>query len=384
MYDLKAYGEMMSDRVRMDAYAEALRRAVKPGCVVLDIGTGTGIFAMLACRFGARRVYAVEPNNVIEVARIVAAANGYAERIEFIQRLTTGIDLPERADVVVADLRGVLPCFYNNISTMIDARDRHLADGGVLIPQQDTLWVAVIEAPGLYREKIGAWDECGLDFDWTAARRMALNQWMRGTVLPEQLLLDAQCWATLDYRTVADHNARGNVSWTVVRAGTAHGLCVWFDAELAPGVGFSNAPETEGTIHGRAYFPLEFPVDLAPEDTVTVTLQAHRIGEDYVWIWRTLIQSPETVKADFRQSTFYGAPQVTAKLHKRDPNHAPVLDDTGRSDRLILSLMDGINTIDEIARQAADQFPQTFKSPEHALERVRDLSQLYDTGIQNQ
>ena len=61
MFTLRNYGEMIDDAVRMDAYVAALRRVVKPGDVVLDIGTGTGIFAVLAARLGARRVFAVEP-----------------------------------------------------------------------------------------------------------------------------------------------------------------------------------------------------------------------------------------------------------------------------------------------------------------------------------
>ena len=48
MYSIMGYGEMIADSVRMDAYVRALRRAVKPGSVVLDIGTGTGIFAVVA------------------------------------------------------------------------------------------------------------------------------------------------------------------------------------------------------------------------------------------------------------------------------------------------------------------------------------------------
>src|SRR5438128_356977 len=115
MYSISDYSSMIADRLRLDAYSEALRRAIKPGVVVLDIGTGTGIFALLACRFGARKVYAVEPDDAIEVAREVAAANRYQQRIEFIQELSTRVALPERADVIVSDIRGVLPLLKHHL-----------------------------------------------------------------------------------------------------------------------------------------------------------------------------------------------------------------------------------------------------------------------------
>src|SRR5687768_12813489 len=109
MYSISSYGKMIADSIRTQAYASAIGRAIKPDSVVLDIGTGIGIFAMLACQFGARRVYAIEPDDAIQVARETAAANGFADRIEFIQGLSTRIALPERVDVIVSDLRGVLP-----------------------------------------------------------------------------------------------------------------------------------------------------------------------------------------------------------------------------------------------------------------------------------
>ena len=103
MYSLAGYGQMIEDRVRLDAYARALRKTVRPGSVVLEIGTGPGIFAVLACQLGARRVYAIEPTPIIQVAREIAAANGCADRIEFIEDLSTRVTLPIQADVIVSD-----------------------------------------------------------------------------------------------------------------------------------------------------------------------------------------------------------------------------------------------------------------------------------------
>ncbi len=62
MYSIRQYGSMYLHASRMIAYSSALGRFINPNSVVLDIGTGTGIFALLACQYGAWHVYAVEPD----------------------------------------------------------------------------------------------------------------------------------------------------------------------------------------------------------------------------------------------------------------------------------------------------------------------------------
>src|SRR5262245_32729841 len=173
MYSVSSYGFMIADSARMDAYAEALRRAVKPDSVVLDIGAGTGIFSLLACRFGARKVYAIEPDDTIRVACEIAAANGYSDRIEFIQKLSTEVTLPELADVLISDMRGLLPFLGRHISNVADARERLLKPGGTLIGRRDDIWAAIVEAEETYNEYLGPWEK--YDLDMTAARRIVTN-----------------------------------------------------------------------------------------------------------------------------------------------------------------------------------------------------------------
>jgi protein arginine N-methyltransferase 1 len=380
MYSIAGYGKMIADRRRMDAYEWALRWAIKPGSVVLDIGTGTGIFALLACRLGAGRVYAVEPSDAMQVAREIAAANGCADHIRFIQDRSTRVSLPEQAQVIVSDLRGVLPCFEHHLTSIADARRRLLAPGGVLIPRCDTLWAAVVEAPELYRQMEAPWEDNRFGLTMQVARRIAINTWCKARVAPEQLLVEARCWATLDYTTLESPDVHAEVNWTAERAGTAHGMCIWFDATLADGIGFSNAPGSPELIYGHVFFPWAAPVALAVGDGISATLRADLVDDNYVWGWDTRVLDqgdPGRIKADFKQSTFFGVPLSPAQLRKRAAGHVPVLDEDGQIDRQVLAMMDGKLSLGEIAQRIVDLFPARFAVWREALTRVGELSKKY-------
>lgn len=243
-YSLFAYGGMIgaSSKVRVEAYAAALREAITPNeSVVVEIGSGAGFFALLAAKFGARHVYAIEPNEAINIARELAAANGMTERITFIQEMSTNVTLPERANVMVSDIRGALPWLGEHIPSIVDARKRLLALGAVQIPQQDTVWVAMVTAPKLYAAHVAPWDDNPYGLDLRAASLRVSNFYRKGAVKPKQLLVEPRCWATLDYQTITSPHAKGKVSWTIDKGGTAHGLSMWFDTVLVGQIGYSNA-----------------------------------------------------------------------------------------------------------------------------------------------
>ena len=312
MYSLHFYGKMIADAVRMNAYAAALRHTVKPDSVVMDLGSGPGVFALLACKLGARRVYAVEPDNVIGLAREVAAANDCADRIQFFENLSTEITLDEPASIIVSDLRGVLPWFQQHIPSIIDARKRLLARAGVLIPRRDILWAAVVEAPDQYEELLAPWQNNRFELDLSAGARLITNTWRKTRIRPEQFLVEPVCWTTIDYYEVDSPDIQATISWRAARKGTAHGVVVWFDSELVGGIGFSNHPAAPETIYGNGFFPFSEPVEVMQTDRITLQLAAKMVGDDYVWRWET-----EFPKTSFKQSTFFGAPLSLEQLKKQ-------------------------------------------------------------------
>ena len=385
MYSISDYGDMIADKVRMDPYAFALKAAIGPNSVVLDIGTGTGIHALLACKFGARKVYAIEPNGAIHLARELAQVNGFAERIEFIQDVSTHVTLPERADVIVSDLRGVLPLYGGHIPSIIDARQRHLAPGGILIPKRDTVRVALVEAVKVYNELIKPWDyPYGLVME--EAKQIVLNSWIEentDTFRKRDLLMEPRIWTVLDYITIENPDVgSSNLIQKSTRDGTAHGLLLWFDGEIADRIYIFNGPQADkvAEVYGCGFFPLLEPVTLVKGDTITLDIRADLIGGQYIWRWHTRIQSgdnPQEIKADFKQSTSFDSAMNAESIAMHASNRQPTLGEGGEIDLFILGRMNGRTTLDKIAQQVQKRFPARFKAPPEALIYVYNLSQQY-------
>jgi len=128
------HARMLHDDRRTNDYITALQRAVRPGDVVLDLGTGSGVLAIAAARAGARHVYAVEASDIADVAERVFAANGVQDRVTLIRGWSRDAELPEPADLLVAEVIGNEPLEEEILETTLDARRRLLKPGGRMIP----------------------------------------------------------------------------------------------------------------------------------------------------------------------------------------------------------------------------------------------------------
>ena len=301
-YDPYDEGRLIVQPIRLRGYDcgssphRSLRRRPFAGQSVrgpwswMDISTGPGIMAVLACQLGAGRVYAIEPGEVIQVAREVAAENQCGEKIVFFEDLSTQVTIPVLADVIVSDLRGALPLLEGHIPSIIDARQRFLSPGGTLIGRKDRIWTAVVDSPKVQAKIVDAWDRNSLGQDLGAARRRVLNEFRRAEVTPGQLLTAPKLWATLDYTTIESPDVRGTLQWKAERDGTGHGMLVWFEMELADGVAFSSGPASPDSIYGSAFLPWLEPVPLAEGQNVCADLEARLLEKDYFWRWTTQVE----------------------------------------------------------------------------------------------
>jgi type I protein arginine methyltransferase len=369
MYSVSAYGAMIADRIRIRAYAEALRRVITPDSVVVDLGAGPGLFALLACRYGARRVYAIEPADIIQVAREIAAANGLADRIEFIQAMSTDVTLAERADVIVSDIGGVMPWFEHHLPSIADARQRLLAAGGTLIPSADRVWAAVVEAPEQYAQLTAAWDDCGFGFDMGPARRLAVNTFKSADLTADRLLTPIQTWAMVDYMTVADWSVQSGTRWTASRSGIGHGFLLGLERTLIEGISLNNAPGAasagDNSIYSTIFLPWETPVPLSAGDDIEAEFRASLVGGEYIWCWNTDVRAgarTSAPKARFSQSTMLETALSPSTLRKASAAYRPSLTDKGRRARFVLDAMNQGLPLGEIASRLSREFGDTSGS----------------------
>jgi predicted RNA methylase len=101
-------GQCMADADRAQAFERAIREVVRPGMSVLDIGTGSGLLAMMAARAGAGHVLAIERDPVIaDVARRNIEENGFHRQVHVINGDASQWRLPMNPrpfDVAIIDL----------------------------------------------------------------------------------------------------------------------------------------------------------------------------------------------------------------------------------------------------------------------------------------
>lgn len=248
-----AYYQMLADTVRMDAFRKAIFEAVSPGDTVIDLGAGLGILGFWALQAGAAKIYCIEKTESIELARRIAQANGLEDRVVFMQQLSTEVELPERADVLVSETLGPFGVDENLLPFIIDARDRLLKPGGRMIPQGITLMAAPAHAPEAY-QKLDFWRRFS-DLDLSPAFELFSSKIFVEHIPTEALLGEPAELAQIDLRTVEEPQVMARHYFAMERGATLHGVAGWFVADLGAGIELTNAPGAPQTHWKQAFLP---------------------------------------------------------------------------------------------------------------------------------
>lgn len=240
---------MLADMARNDAFNAALEKAVTPDSVVLDIGTGSGLLAMMAARAGAKRVIAVEAHPLIAgTAREIIAQNKYDDRISVIAKRSTEVDpaseMPALADVVVAEVLDAGLIGEGMLPTSRDALKRLAKPGAKIIPASAQIVAQIVTLPqqrlvnplrSLNGFDLSAFDKFR---NRSAHGNVRLDHELHGTlseVLPVQ---------RVDFAAPPDWTRPHTLEWSapVTKAGTAQALVFWFELWLDEAIMLSTGP----------------------------------------------------------------------------------------------------------------------------------------------
>jgi protein arginine N-methyltransferase 3 len=136
---------MLKDKTRTLAYRDFIleNKEMFEGKIVLDVGCGTGILCLFAAQAGAKQVIGVDAADIIDKAKIIVKTNKYDHIITFVKSKIEEAVLPvEKVDIIISEWMGYFLLFESMLPSVLFARDKWLVQGGLVLPNQATMFIA--------------------------------------------------------------------------------------------------------------------------------------------------------------------------------------------------------------------------------------------------
>lgn len=370
--DMLDHRDMLLDRIRMNAYRQAIQATVREGDVVADLGTGTGIMAFFAVQAGAKKVYAIEKEAIISVAAKLAESNGMLDRIVFIKGSCDQVDLPEPVDVIISEFIGVFALEENLLPHIIYGH-RFLKAGGSLVPAWLDLYLTPVESQELWDTTVGLWgkDFYGLDFSSMQSEGFS-NRYVINCLGKIRRMAAESPLAHLDFYTLREIPATFTMRIPLESTGTMHGYVGYFKVGLDPQTVLSTSPAEPPTHWKQTFFPLPEPVEVQAGDILECEITAFHSGMP-CWRWDTKIIRRNQQHIEFSQHNW----QLSREQMIMSKNQfVPSLALKGEIQKLILDSCNGRRTTTEIAQIIQEIYPEQYKDLGEAL--TATISTLHD------
>jgi protein arginine N-methyltransferase 1 len=227
---------MLKDVVRTKSYQNVITQnsfLIKDK-IVLDVGAGTGILSLFCAKAGAKHVYAIECSQMADMAKEIVKANGYSDVITVIKGKVEEIELPvPKVDVIISEWMGYFLLFENMLNTVLYARDKWLADDGVVLPDKASLHLTAIEDAEYKEDKIEFWNNV-YGFDMSCIKKQAMMEPLVDTVDANQIVTNCQLLKTMDISKMMAGDASFTVPFKLVaeRNDYIHALVAYFNVSF--------------------------------------------------------------------------------------------------------------------------------------------------------
>lgn len=273
---------MIADADRNGAYAEAIARAA-PGRHVLDIGSGSGLLAMMAARSGAAHVATCEMQPVIAaVAKRAVERNALQDQIDVwsakSDQLTVGEHIPQRAQVLVTETFSSGLLSEHVLPTVEDAFARLLEPDAVVIPRRAAAMGYLVGGRILEDHFFAAaWDGLELsEFDFLAPAKLGMHL----DRVPHDVLSDPFEIFGFDLTDPPFPAERRPFVVEATTEGRCIGVAQWIRLELDAQSAYENPPNADAGANGwmHVIYPFIRPVDVKPGDLVPL-LAGHNRAE---------------------------------------------------------------------------------------------------------
>jgi type I protein arginine methyltransferase len=270
----KGQAPLIDDLKRNRAFYNALKKHVTPGSSVVDIGAGTGLWSIAAARLGARRVLAIERDELlIPVIRNLVKENRVEDRVEVAHGLSNDIAPAGKFDIVISETIGNQVFDELIVPNMIDARKRFLKPGGVLIPSS----VALAVAPAIFKKNKRA--PAGVPIEYGYFESLNVNMpIILGDKSRLKILSPACELIRVDLAKVKKPPELNDLTakWQIKDATGMNCFAVWGNMTLAEGI-------TLTTYETSSWSPIIYMIKPFKERTGELELKFSLLTKNYYW-----------------------------------------------------------------------------------------------------
>ncbi|XP_047483687.1 protein arginine N-methyltransferase 1-like [Penaeus chinensis] len=272
--------EMLSDRVRTESYRDAILKnaALFKGKRVLDLGCGTSILSMFSAKAGAN-VTGVDMSDVIYKAMDIVKENNLEDVIKLHKGKLEDLEFEHKFDYIVSEWMGYFLLFEGMLDSVLYARDKHLAEGGLLLPNRCTMHLVGMEDEEAFHKYVSFWDDV-YGFKMTCMKGDVVKEANTDIIKEEKIITSSDTILDLDLMTITPNDTEftSEFSLTVQRDGLLTGFVGYFDTyfEMPTPVFFSTGPHATPTHWKQTVFYLPEPHNVKKDEVIKGVISVRR------------------------------------------------------------------------------------------------------------